>query len=115
MNSGRKIAEGGALLALYCILLLITIYIPLLGFITFFFLPIPFILVTSKQKLSWSVGFLFVGSLLTILIGSVLSLPMTLLMGATGIVIGSFLKRDKPMTPMFISAVLTFLGGILVT
>ena len=115
MTSGRKIAEGGALLALYCILLFITIYIPLLGFMTFFFLPIPFILVTIKQKLSWSVGFLFVGSLLTILIGSILSLPMTLLMGTTGIMIGSFLKRDKPMTPMFISAVLIFLAGIIVT
>lgn len=115
MNSGRKIAEGGALLALYCILLFIVIYIPLLGFITFFFLPIPFILVSIKQKLSWTIGFWFVGLLLTILIGTVLSLPMTLLMGMTGITIGSFLKRDKPMAPMFISAVFVSLGGILAT
>lgn len=115
MNSGRKIAEGGALLALYCILLFITVYIPLLGFITFFFLPIPFILVTIKQKLSWAIGFLFVGSLLTILISTFLSLPLTLLMGVTGMTIGSFLKRDKSMVPMFISAVLVFLGGTLAT
>ena len=115
MNSGRKIAEGGALLALYCILLFITVYIPLLGFITFFFLPIPYILVTIKQKLSWAVGFLFVGLVLSLLIGTALSLPMTMLMGVTGITIGSFLKRDKPMTPMFISAVLIFLGGTLAT
>lgn len=115
MNSGRKIAEGGALLALYCILLFITVYIPLLGFITFFFLPIPYILVTVKQKLSWAFGFLFVGLVLSLLIGTALSLPMTMLMGVTGITIGSFLKRDKPMVPMFISAVLIFLGGTLAT
>jgi uncharacterized protein YybS (DUF2232 family) len=34
-------------------------------------------------------------------------------MGATGIAIGFFLKKDKLMAPMFISAVLVFLGGIL--
>ncbi|WP_347940957.1 YybS family protein [Peribacillus simplex] len=113
MNSGRRIAEGGALLALYCILLFITIQIPLLGIFTTFFLPIPFILVTIKQKLSWSLGYLFVASLLSILIGTILSVPLTLLMGATGIAIGYFLKKDKPMAPMFISAVLVFLGGIL--
>ena len=50
MNSGRKIAEGGSTLALYCVLLFITVQIPLLGILTIFFLPIPFILVTIKQK-----------------------------------------------------------------
>ncbi|MFD6440552.1 YybS family protein [Peribacillus sp. NPDC060186] len=113
MNSGRRIAEGGALLALYCILLFITVHIPILGIFTLFFLPIPFILVTTKQKISWSLGYLFVASLLSILIATILSVPMTLLMGATGITIGYFLKKDKPMAPMFISTVLVFLGGTL--
>ncbi|MEK4539099.1 MULTISPECIES: YybS family protein [Peribacillus] len=113
MNSGRRIAEGGALLALYCILLFITVHIPIVGIFTLFFLPIPFILVTNKQKISWALGYLFVASLLSILIATILSVPMTLLMGATGITIGYFLKKDKPMAPMFISAVLVFLGGTL--
>ncbi|MGG0285691.1 YybS family protein [Peribacillus butanolivorans] len=113
MNSGRRIAEGGALLALYCILLFITVHIPIVGTFTLFFLPVPFILVTNKQKISWALGYLFVASLLSILIATILSVPMTLLMGATGITIGYFLKKDKPMAPMFISAVLVFLGGTL--
>ncbi|MFD4927643.1 YybS family protein [Peribacillus butanolivorans] len=113
MNSGRRIAEGGALLALYCILLFITVQIPIVGTFTLFFLPVPFILVTNKQKISWALGYLFVASLLSILIATILSVPMTLLMGATGITIGYFLKKDKPMAPMFISAVLVFLGGTL--
>ncbi|MFD4816128.1 YybS family protein [Peribacillus butanolivorans] len=113
MNSGRRIAEGGALLALYCILLFITVQIPIVGAFTLFFLPVPFILVTNKQKISWALGYLFVASLLSILIATILSVPMTLLMGATGITIGYFLKKDKPMAPMFISAVLVFLGGTL--
>ncbi|MFD9626295.1 YybS family protein [Peribacillus muralis] len=114
MNSGRRIAEGGALLALYCMLLFITIHVPIIGTITLFFLPTPFILFAIKQKLSWSLGYLFIASLLTLLIGSVLSIPMTLLMGATGIVIGLCLKKDKPMATAFISAVLVFLMGTII-
>ncbi|AOH57362.1 hypothetical protein ABE28_023715 [Peribacillus muralis] len=111
MNSGRRIAEGGALLALYCILLFITIHVPLMGIITLFFLPTPFILFAIKQKLSWSLGYLFIASLLTLLIGTILSVPLTLLMGVTGITIGYCLKKDKSMVTAFIIAVLVFLGG----
>lgn len=111
MNSRRRIAEGGALLALYCILLFITIHVPLMGTITLFFLPTPFILFAIKQKLSWSLGYLFIASLLTLLIGSILSVPLTLLMGVTGMVIGYCLRKDKPLVTAFISAVLVFLGG----
>ncbi|MFJ7752641.1 YybS family protein [Peribacillus muralis] len=111
MNSGRRIAEGGALLALYCILLFITIHVPLMGIITLFFLPTPFILIAIKQKLSWSLGYLFIASLLSLLIGTLLSVPFTLLLGVTGIAIGYCLKKDKSMVTAFISAVLVFLGG----
>ncbi|MGG4267760.1 YybS family protein [Peribacillus simplex] len=114
MNNGRRIAEGGALLALYSILLFITIYVPLMVIVTSFFLPVPFILFTIKQKLSWSMGYLFIASLLSILIGTILSVPLTLLMGATGIAIGYCLKKDKPMATAFISAVLVFLGGTII-
>ncbi len=62
MNNGRKIAEGGVLLAVYVLLLFITVQIPLLGMVTFFFLPIPFILVMIKEKISWLFGFLAVAS-----------------------------------------------------
>ena len=111
MNSGRRIAEGGALLAVYCIILFITVNIPILSLITFFFLPVPFILVAIKEKFSWSIGFLFAALVLTPLIGTVMSLPATLLMGAAGVAIGLTLKRDKPLFVTFISTVFVFLGG----
>ena len=50
LNSGRKITEGGVLLALYSVLLLMTIYLPIIGGILFFFLPIPFILMAIKHS-----------------------------------------------------------------
>ncbi|RID82953.1 DUF2232 domain-containing protein [Peribacillus asahii] len=113
MNKGKKIAEGGMLLALYSILLFITINIPFLGMITFFLLPIPFVLVMIKETISWSIGFLAVASVLGIVIGTILSLPTVLLTGVLGIVIGYHVKHNKSTIQMFISSVLAFLVGSL--
>ncbi|HWL27261.1 MAG TPA: YybS family protein [Ureibacillus sp.] len=113
MNKGKKIAEGGMLLALYSILLFITINIPFLGMITFFLLPIPFVLVMIKETISWSIGFLAVASVLGIIIGTILSLPTVLLTGVMGIVIGYHVKHNKSTIQMFISSVLAFIVGSL--
>ena len=113
MNNGRKIAEGGVLLAIYVLLLFITVQIPFLGMVTFFFLPIPFILVMIKEPLSWVFGFLAVASLLTIIFGTLLSVPLTLLVGFVGMVIGYHLKYEKSVTQMFISSILTTITYLL--
>ncbi|MFJ8267925.1 YybS family protein [Peribacillus asahii] len=113
MNKGKKIAEGGMLLALYSILLFITINVPFLGMITFFLLPIPFVLVMIKETNSWSIGFLAVASVLGIIIGTILSLPTVLLTGVMGIVIGYHVKHNKSTIQMFISSVLAFIAGSL--
>jgi len=113
LNKGKKIAEGGMLLALYSILLFITINIPFLGMITFFLLPIPLVLVMIKETISWSIGFLAVASVLGIIIGTILSLPTVLLTGVMGIVIGYHVKHNKSTIQMFISSVLAFIVGSL--
>lgn len=114
MNNGRKIAEGGVLLAVYVLLLFITVQIPFLGMITLFFLPIPFILVMLKEKISWLLGFLAVASVLSIIFGTVFSIPLTLFAGFVGIVIGYHLKYDKPVIQMFISSTLMIIACLII-
>ena len=46
----KKISGRWFALAIYALLLFITVQIPFLGMVTFFFLPIPFILVMIKEK-----------------------------------------------------------------
>lgn len=112
MKSGRKITEGGVLLAFYSVLLLITLYLPLIGGVSFFFLPIPFILMTIKHSIPWSFGFLFIAGVLTLILGAI-SIPLTLLMGLMGITIGYCLKREQPFIMLFVNTVLVVLGVIL--
>ena len=52
MKNTRFITEGAALLAIYAILLLISMYVPILGTMVTFVLPLPFILLTVRHKLS---------------------------------------------------------------
>lgn len=114
MNNSRKITEGGILLAVYVLLLFITVQIPPLGTITFFFFPVPFILVMIKEKLSWLFGFLAIASVLTIIFGTILSIPLTLFAGCVGIVIGYHLKYEKSTVQMLISSTLTVIICLLI-
>ncbi|SFC17174.1 Uncharacterized conserved protein YybS, DUF2232 family [Bacillus sp. OV322] len=110
LNNGRKVAEGGVLLALYSILLLLVVQLPFLIFL-FFFLPAPFILAAIKQKLSWSFGMLFMASLLATVLGMVSQIPMVLVTGLVGITIGYHIQHDKSPILMFIRTVLVFIAG----
>ncbi|KMY52126.1 YybS family protein [Peribacillus loiseleuriae] len=114
MNNGRKVAEGGVLLALYSILLFLTIQLPFIGSILFFILPVPFILIALKQSMTWTFGFLFIACLLTMIFGTVLALPVALLTGFPGIVIGYHLRKNHSTIKIFISTVLVMLACIIV-
>ncbi|WP_110928055.1 YybS family protein [Bacillus massiliglaciei] len=114
MNNGRKVAEGGVLLAIYCILFLMTLYLPLLGGIVFFFVPIPFILFAVKQELSWCFGFLFIACVLSVILGSLFSVILPLTAGLVGLTVGHFLKQGRSMLSMYITSVLVFLGSLIV-
>ncbi|WP_409303529.1 YybS family protein [Peribacillus sp. SCS-155] len=113
MNNRRKITEGAVLLALFSIMLLMAFYLPFLGAILFFFLPVPFILISSKYEASWSFGFLFIALILSAILSTVFSLPMTLITGLTGITIGYMLRKEKPAVTVFMSSFLVLLAGII--
>ena len=105
----RKISEGAIVLATFAIMLLIFAYVPIIGTLFSIVLPVPFIYYTAKY--GWKSGLLFlVGALLiTIIIGSFINLPATILFGATGFVFGWFIHIEKDRLSTFIAATLTFL------
>lgn len=113
MNT-RKITEGALLLAVFTIILLMSLYLPLLGTMASFALPIPFIYYTAKYN--WKYGlFLFLGSLgISIIVGSIFALPVVVVYGLTGIVIGWFIYGKKDRTALFIGATLTFLLNVVI-
>lgn len=95
MNNVHKLTEGAVLLAVFAVLLLISLYVPILGTVSVFFLALPFIMFAAKNNRMGAIVFLTGGVLLSLIIGSIMGIPLALTFGLTGTVIGIFIKEIK--------------------
>ncbi|WP_282141053.1 YybS family protein [Cytobacillus oceanisediminis] len=114
MNNVHKLTEGAVLLAVFAVLLLISLYVPFLGTISVFFLALPFIMFAAKNNRMYAIVFLTGGILLSLIIGSFMALPLVLTFGLTGTVIGIFISEKKGRMPSFIAGTLVFLAALLI-
>lgn len=95
MKNASQLTRGAMILTIYSVLLLITLYIPLLGSITVFFLPLPFILFAAQNNLKNSL-FLVIGALLiSMIVGTMLTIPLTWVFAAMGVSIGYLISQKR--------------------
>lgn len=113
MNNVHKLTEGAVFLAVFAVLLLITLYVPVIGTVSVFFLALPFIMFAAKSDRISAVVFLIGAVLLSLIIGSVLAIPLALTFGLTGSVIGDFIRENKSRASSFIAGTLVFLASML--
>jgi len=109
LKNVHKLTEGAILLAVFTVLLFITIYVPLLGTVVNFFLPAPFIMYAAKNKRIDSFVFLVAASILSLIAGTLLAIPLTLSYGITGLVIGDFIQHKRSRRSTYIAGSITFL------
>ncbi|WNS75490.1 YybS family protein [Bacillus sp. DTU_2020_1000418_1_SI_GHA_SEK_038] len=114
MKNVHKLTEGAVLLAAYAVLILITMYIPVLGVISNLFLAVPFILFGAKNTRMFTFVFFVAAVLISLIVGTLLAVPLTLTYGLTGIVIGQLIKEKKNRTVSFMAASLVFLATVLI-
>lgn len=95
MKEANKITEGALLTAIYVVLLLIVLFVPFLFVIGLVVLPIPFIIYAQRYHYKPALIMFFVAIAMTMLFATFVSLPITLLAGIGGIVIGSALHRER--------------------
>ncbi len=113
LRNVHKLTEGAVLLAAFAVLLLITIYIPFLGIVSNLFLAVPFILFGTKNTRMYAIVFLIASLMISLIVGTVLAIPLTLSFGLTGLVIGQLIKEGKSRTVSFIASTLVFLITLL--
>jgi uncharacterized protein YybS (DUF2232 family) len=95
MKQTRALTEGAIILAIFVLLLLVLLYLPIFGIIFSIFLPVPFILYTMRHDVR-NATLVFASSLiLSFLIGSFVALGFAFLFGPAGIVIGQLWKKGK--------------------
>ncbi|MFC0471576.1 YybS family protein [Halalkalibacter kiskunsagensis] len=122
MKETRTLTEGALLASVFAILLLITTYVPFIGMITVWTLPLPFIVFTFRRGLKpgfmlWAVSFL-----LAFIIGGLLTIPTAFMFGSAGLVMGELYRRKLSGFSVLIGAglvytvnmLLVFLGFVLI-
>ncbi|MGG0289206.1 YybS family protein [Bacillus pacificus] len=113
MKNTKFITEGAALLAIYAMLLLISMYVPILGTVVTFALPLPFILVTIRYKIS-NVFVIFTAALfITVIVSQPMNLVKTTMFGLIGIVLGHMYKKQKKPVEILMAGTLAYLIGIM--
>lgn len=95
MNSSNATKDGIMYGAIYVVLLLTTFFVPFLGILIMFVLPLPFLIYTYKHELKTSVIMFIITLLVSSLFLFYISLPLTLLMGLGGIALGYGLKHKR--------------------
>lgn len=112
MNNVQQLTKGAVFLAIYSVLLLITLYIPVLGFVINLFLPLPFIIFAAKNNLKSTIVFLVAAILISLILGSFIAIPLTMAYGMTGAVIGYLLNLKKGRWLIFLAGSLVFLVNL---
>ncbi len=108
-DNARKITFGAMMIALFAILLAVSMYAPLIGNITMFFIPLPIILYRLKYDRASSLLMLAAAVTLSILIGGILLVPFALIHGILGFVIGETVGMGKTKLYIFMATGLTLL------
>lgn len=114
VKNARILTEGAIFLAAFTVLLLLTIYVPLLAVIINFVLPLPFIMFTAKNQIKFTAAFFVAALFISFIAGSLMGLSITLIYGTTGAVMGYFIQKNKGRTSILISGTLTFMIGAVI-
>lgn len=114
MKNTKFITEGAALLAIYAMLLLISMYVPILGtVVTFVALPLPFILLTIRYRLSNAFVIFTAALFITVIVSQPMNLVKTTMFGLIGIVLGYMYKKQKKPVEILMAGTLAYLIGIM--
>ncbi|EIT86107.1 hypothetical protein A374_07296 [Fictibacillus macauensis ZFHKF-1] len=113
MKKTSALVEGAIMTAVYLILLLISLYVPLINLFSMLLLPIPILLVVCRQGLQ--VGFLSaaVASVLSLLVAGVLGGFMGVMFALIGVVIGELYRRKKSAFAVLLGTSLAFVVSLL--
>ncbi|WP_181350743.1 YybS family protein [Thalassobacillus sp. CUG 92003] len=114
MNDSRRITEGALMAGLYLLLLLVHIFLPFIGAFVLIALPVPFIVYTYKH--GWKPGaIVFIASIiLSSLMATIYSIPVTILMGLGGMFTGWAMHQKRNAYETWAAGSIGFIIGLVI-
>lgn len=107
-DNARKITYGAMMIAIFVIMLAISVYVPLLGAVTSLFIPLPILLYRLRYDRAASILVTITGIVLS-LIGGLVLFPVAILFGPVGLIIGDTIRSGKSKLYTFMATGLTIL------
>ncbi|MBS4207148.1 YybS family protein [Bacillus sp. FJAT-50079] len=113
MNKTRMLTEGAMMLAIFTVLLWISIYVPVIMIIVQLILILPFLLYSSKYPLKSAILLLIGSIMISFLVGPwIATVPFTVLFGTTGMMAGYGVRTGKSKIIIYISSSIVFLFNL---
>ncbi|MGZ0087457.1 YybS family protein [Caldibacillus thermoamylovorans] len=112
MRNTHVLTEAAIELALFAVLFLLALYVPVIGIVATLFLALPFMVFTMRH--GWIPAMLLLAAALVVsgLIGSLLALPMALMFGTFGIAVGALLSKQRNRYVVLLVGTFVFLANI---
>ena len=114
-DNTKKITYGAMMIALFAILLAISLYAPLIGNISMLFIPLPIILYRLKHDRASAIFVTATGVVISLLIGGILIVPVAITFGLIGFIIGDTIQSGKSKLYTFMATGLTLLLTLIAT
>ncbi|PID20038.1 MULTISPECIES: YybS family protein [unclassified Sporosarcina] len=102
-DQARRITYGAMMVALFAILLALTLYVPLLGMLTLLLIPLPVTLYRLRYDRLSTLLVTVCTWLITLLIGGLLSIPSAIVLSLVGFVIGDTVRTGKSKLYVFMA------------
>src|SRR5690554_1356765 len=108
-NQTQRITHGAMIIALFAIFIAIAYYVPIIGFITLFFAPLPIVWFSTKYERNISILVGIIACIVTFFFGGIMILPFSIIFAACGVVMGNALRLGKSKTYLYFSTSITVL------
>lgn len=102
-NKTKGLVQGAMMVAIFTILLAITVNVPIISIVASLFAPLPIAWYSATYARKMSILVTVVAVLLSFFIGGILIAPIALVLAAAGFVIGDGLRLKKSKIYLFIS------------
>ncbi|MFZ4454040.1 YybS family protein [Salibacterium aidingense] len=111
MQQTRRLTEGAVLSGIFVVMLLLSVFVPFLSIVLFWFMPMPFIIFVLRH--GWKSGMVMaVVSLLLSFFTAAVGLPFAIFAAAGGITAGELMRRKKEALFVLAGSSIAYIGGL---
>src|SRR5690625_5214604 len=113
MSQSKKITDGALLMAIYIVLLIMSVFIPVFILIGLFILPIPFIIYASRYNWKPTLLIIVLALVLSLLFATIVSLQLSLIAWLVRLVNGTSIYNKETTNLSWPKGTLSFIIDLL--